>query len=251
MPPFARFAVAIATTVTLSTALYAATNRMDISKDASKICIESNSIPDHSTGQFPNRGNPHAISAQRISACLPLNPVKGSTPQKAGTIGIAENGVIIRPGTADYYDASSPRGHSRDRSSGWNLDGMGAREMLGLDTNNAHVDHTGIYHYHGVPEPLVQTSADTRIGWAADGFEIHYLGDQARPSYMLKGGTRASAPGGAHDGTYNEDFQYVAGSGNLDQCNGGVVNGTYYYFATDAYPYFPRCLWGTEIANFR
>jgi hypothetical protein len=240
MPPFARFAVAIAITVTAATALYAATNRVQIKEGASQICISSNSIPDHSTGQFPNRGNPNSISAQSISTCLSANPTKGTTPQTARTVGIAENGVLIRPQTADYYDAGSRRGFSRDKSSGWNLEAMGARDILGLDTNNAHVDHTGIYHYHGVPAPLVQTSTDTRIGWAADGFEIHYVADQARPSYLLKGGTRKTAPGGAHDGTYVEDFEYVAGSGNLDQCNGGTVNGTYMYFATDAYPFFPR-----------
>ncbi|MEP5152810.1 YHYH protein [Planktotalea sp.] len=251
MPPFARFAVAVATTVTLATALYAATNSMKLSTSASEICIVSNSIPNHSTGQFPNKGNPNTIREQTISACLPLEPTKSDTPQPGRTVGILENGVVIRPGTADYYDASSPRGHSRDASSGWNLDGMGAREMLGLDDNNAHVDHTGIYHYHGVPEPVVQTSEDTRIGWAADGFEIHYVGDDARPSYMLKGGTRPTEPGGAYDGTYNEDFEFIAGAGNLDQCNGATMDGTYVYFATDAYPYFPRCLWGTKIANFR
>lgn len=251
MPPFARFAIAVATTVSAATALYAASNRVQIREDSSQTCIRSNSIPDHSTGQFPNRGNPHRMSSQNISTCLPASPIKGSTPQKARTIGIAENGVIIRPGTADYYDANSRRGHSRNRSSGWNLDGMGPGNTLGLDSNNAHVDRSGMYHYHGVPAPLVQASQDTRIGWAADGFEIHYVGTNARSSYMLKGGTRKTAPGGAHDGTYNEDFQYVAGSGNLDQCNGGTVKGQYMYFATDSYPYFPRCLYGTKIVNIR
>lgn len=251
MPPFARFAIAIALTTSAATALYAATNRVQIQESSAKTCITSNSIPNHSTGQFPNRGNPHSIKTQSISTCLPVNPTKSSTPQRVRTVGIAKNGVIIRPGTADYYDANSPRGHSRNRSSGWNLDGMGPGNTLGLDKNNAHVDHSGIYHYHGVAKALVQTSTDTRIGWAADGFEIRYVGDNARPSYMLKGGTRKSAPGGAHDGTYNQDFQYVAGSGNLDQCNGGTVDGQYIYFATDAYPYFPRCLYGTQIVNIR
>jgi len=246
-----RFTLIIAGSLALGTALYAASNQVRIKQSASQTCISSNSIPDHSVGTFPNRGNPHSIRSQNISTCLPGNPVKGTTPQKVRTPGIAENGVVIRPGTADYYDASSPRGHSRDRSSGWNLDGMGARDMLGLDSNNAHVDHSGIYHYHGVAKPLVASSEGTRIGWAADGFEIHYVGDQARPSYLLKGGTRKSAPGGAHDGTYNEDFQYVQGAGNLDQCNGATVNGKYMYFATDAYPFFPRCLWGTKIAQIR
>jgi hypothetical protein len=251
MQPFVRFAVALAITTSLGAALYAATNSVTVRESSEQTCITSNSIPDHSTGQFPNRGNPHTISAQTIRVCLPADPARGSTAQKVQTIGIAENGVIIRPGTADYYDANSPRGHSRDRSSGWNLDGMGAREMLGLDDNNAHVDHSGIYHYHGVPQPLVQASTDTRIGWAADGFEIHYVGDKARSSYMLKGGTRPTAPGGAYDGTYVEDFQFVATSGNLDHCNGALVNGTYTYFATDTFPFFPTCLMGTEVVRIR
>ncbi len=251
MPPFARFIIAITLTATAATALYAATNSVVIKEGSTETCITSNSIPDHRVGQFPNRGNPHTIKSQNISTCLPAYPVKGKTAQTARTVGIAENGVIIRPGTADYYDASSPRGHSRDRSSGWNLDGMGPGNTLGLDSNNAHVDHTGIHHYHGVPESRVEISTDSPIGWAADGFEIHYVGDNARASYMLKGGTRQTAPGGAHDGTYNEDFDYAAGSGNLDQCNGATVDGQYMYFATDAYPFFPRCLYVTQFVNIR
>ena len=251
MPPFARFAIVLATTTALATALYAATNYVSIKENASQTCIASNSIPNHATGQFPNRGNPNSIRAQNISTCLPANPVKGDTPQSTRVIGIATNGVLIQPKTADYYDASSRRGHSRDPSSGWHIDGMGARDMLGLDDNNAHVDPSGLYHYHGVAEPLVATSSGSRIGWAADGFEIHYVGDKARSSYMLKGGTRPTAPGGAYDGTYNQDFDFVAGSGNLDQCNGAMVNGTYTYFATDTYPYFPHCLYGTSIASLR
>ncbi|MEL6690365.1 MAG: YHYH protein [Pseudomonadota bacterium] len=56
--------------------------------------------------------------------------------------------------------------------------------------------------------------------------------------------------GGAHDGTYEEDYEYVAGSGNLDECNGAMVNGQYMYFATDTYPFFPRCFTGTVSSDF-
>lgn len=230
---------------------WAVTNQVTISNAAGDICVSSNGIPDHDIGQFPNSGNPHSIKSQNIEFCVTANPQKGSTPQRVPTIGIAENGVIIRPGTADYYDASSRRGHSRDRSSGWNLDGMGPDNTLGLDHENAHVDNRGIYHYHGVSASLTAASDDTRIGWAADGFEIHYVGDGAVSSYMLKPGTRPTAPGGRYDGSYNEDFQYVQDLGNLDQCNGAMVNGQYMYFATDAYPYFPRCLYGTDVKRFR
>ncbi len=49
------------------------------------------------------------------------------------------------------------------------------------------------------------------------------------------------------DGTYNRDFEFVHGYGNLDECNGARVDGTDHHFATDTYPFFPRCLFGTEI----
>lgn len=239
-----------AATVTVA---YGVTSHFAASSADDQLCFSSNSIPDHPTGTFPNSGNPNAISEQSIEFCVDGSPEKGDRPERVIVTGIAKNGVIIRPGTADFYDASSPRRHSRDRSSGWNLDGMGARDELGLDQNNAHVGPGGVYHYHGVPPTLAAgiTSEDTRIGWAADGFEIHYIGDAARPSYQLKSGLRSTAPGGAYDGTYNQDFEFVRGLGNLDECNGAMLNGTYTYFATDGYPYYPRCLYGTEITRLR
>jgi len=95
----------------------------------------------------------------------------------------------------DWYDATSPRGFSRDRSSGWNLEGIGSANTLGMDRNNAHLDHRGLYHYHGVPIGLLKVSTSSHIGYAADGFEIHYVGADAKSSYILKPGTRPTAPG--------------------------------------------------------
>ena len=140
-------------------------------------CISSNGIPDHDVRQFPNRGNPHAISAQDIELCVTLTPEKGDVAREVPVTGIAQNGILIRPGTADYYDASSPRGHSRDRSSGWNLEAMGAGN-LGLDAQNAHVDRRGLYHYHGVAPALAEAEG-TLIGYAAGEFQIHYAGASA------------------------------------------------------------------------
>jgi hypothetical protein len=51
-------------------------------------------------------------------------------------------------------------------------------------------------------------------------------------------------------GTFVSDWNYVAGSGDLDDCNGrfGVTpefpTGIYHYYATDTYPYLPRCFKG-------
>lgn len=229
----------------------AALARVEMKETDDSRCLQTDGLPDHATGTFPNPGNPNPIRAQDIAFCITTTPERGDRAQPVRVTGIAENGVLIRPGTAGYYDADSARGHSRDSSSGWNLEAMGARDLLGLDDQNAHVGPNGLYHYHGVAPALAGANADTRIGWAADGFEIHYLGARGRPGYMLLPGVRETAPGGAHDGTYNEDWTYVTGAGNLDECNGGVINGQYVYVATDTFPFFPRCLYGTEITQIR
>ena len=68
-------------------------------------------------------------------------------------------------------------------------------------------------------------------------------------SYQLKSGERPgdgnSAPCGEYTGAYTADFEYVAGLGDLDECNGrqGVTpefpSGTYYYVITSEYPGIP------------
>lgn len=227
-------------------------NKVSISVEGNQRCIVSNGLPNHATGNFPNSGNPHRISAQNVRLCVPTNPRKSSRAKTIrGSIGVGINGVQFRPGTADYYDPGSRRGHSRNRSSGWNLDGLGARQMLGMDSNNAHVDQRGLYHYHGIANALVRSGKGSLIGWAADGFEIHYLGSKRRSGYRLKTGTRPSGPGGKYDGTYVQDWQYVGGSGTLDKCNGGMLNGKFVYFATDTFPFLPHCLWGNVSRDFQ
>ena len=51
-------------------------------------------------------------------------------------------------------------------------------------------------------------------------------------------------------GAFTQDYEYVEGLGDLDQCNGrfGVTpefpEGIYYYVVTDDFPFFTRCLKG-------
>jgi hypothetical protein len=230
----------------------AAGNWVEISERGNQICIRSNNVPNHAMGQFPNRGNPHSMRAQKINVCVSANPRKGNRAASSrGSIGIALNGVLIRPGTADYWDPSSPRRHSRNRSSGWNLEGMGAAKQLGMDSANAHVDERGKYHYHGKPVSALKTKGGTQVGYAVDGFEIHYIGSKAKSGYRLKSGNRPSGPGGRYDGTYVQDWVYVGGAGKLDKCNGGTLNGKFVYFATNTYPFYPRCFWGRPSSSFR
>ncbi|MEP0521330.1 MAG: YHYH protein [Hyphomicrobiales bacterium] len=226
--------------------------KVSVSIENGKRCYHSNGLPDHSTGVFPNSGNPNAISAQNVNVCVSTSPAKNATPrQHRGSVGIGINGVQFRPGTADFYDASSPRGFSRDPSSGWSMEGLNPANVLGMDSNNAHVGPDGLYHYHGVANALVRSAGSGPIGYAADGFEIHYAGSTQSSSYRLKTGARPSGPGGVYDGTYVEDFNYVAGSGTLDQCNGGMLNGKFVYFATETFPFLPRCLWGNVSTDFQ
>lgn len=248
------FSVLLLSAVALpaSKAAQATGNQVSIDKANGRICITTNGLPNHRTGRFPNRGNPHTIRPQRARYCVTQNPVKSGSPHAyRGSVGVALNGVAIRPGTADYWDPRSPRKHSRDRSSGWNLEGIGAKRQLGMDASNAHVDERGLYHYHGVPTAYLKTIEGTLVGYAADGFEIHYVGKRAKSGWTLKKGTRPAGPGGRYDGTYVEDWQYSGGPGTLDQCNGGTLDGKFVYFATDTYPFYPRCLWGQASADFR
>lgn len=229
-----------------------AAGNASIKQSGDRICIRSNGLPGHATGKFPNSGNPHTIRQQNAKYCVDATPKKGSRARShRGTVGVGLNGVAIRPGTADYWDPRSPRGFSRDRSSGWNLEGIGARKLLGMDNSNAHVDERGLYHYHGVPKGLLGQTSGSHIGYAADGFEIHYIGGGAKSGYRLKSGTRPSGPGGKYDGTYVQDWEYAGGTGKLDQCNGGMLNGKFVYFATQTYPFYPRCFWGKPSGDFR
>ncbi len=229
--------------------------------------IESDGLPGHSTGRFPNRGNPNSIRSQRYEFRVPLHPTSLETPVpiRHQPFGVALNGVVFDPGTAEFWH--------NDPRSGWNYDAFSGKLNLGLDTNNAHVQPNGAYHYHGIPTGLIRMLGgnDKRmllVGYAADGFPIyaprchkdandsHSELDKMKSSYRLKNGVRSGEPGGKFDGTFVEDWEYVAGSGNLDECNGrtGVTpeypDGTYYYVLTEEFPFIPRLFRGGPDASF-
>ena len=228
--------------------VWAHTNEVFITTDGQYRYITSNGIPDHTTGQFPNNGNPNHIEEQNYHYRVPLYPQKTGhvTQTTRGNFGVAINGVPFDPGTAEYYN--------NDRTSGWNYEALSGKINLGLDQNNAHVQPNGAYHYHGIPIPLAHTNA--LIGYAADGFPIYYL-PGVRSSYRIKSGERPSGPGGVYDGTFVQDYEYVPGLGTLDQCNGMEAKtkeypqGTYLYVVTKTFPFIPRCWMGTPDASFK
>ncbi|MEM6253805.1 MAG: YHYH protein [Cyanobacteria bacterium P01_D01_bin.156] len=224
--------------------------------------IYANGIPAHTPGTFPNPGNPNTISAQSHTFRITLNPqITGQSTPVRPAFGVALNGVPFEPGTAEYWN--------RDRNSGWNYDALSGKINLGLDQHNAHVQPNGSYHYHGLPTGLLNGTAMTPVGYAADGFPVYGQYGYAdansstsglvelQSSYRLKTGQRPSGPGGTHDGTFVQDFEYVAGLGDLDDCNGrfGVTpehpDGIYHYYITTTFPFIPRCVKGTPDESFQ
>ncbi len=226
-------------------------NDVSVTRQDDMICIASNGAPNHDMGLFPNRANPNAFALQTLTFCFPDTPqMAGAVTSELMTVGVTLSGLPIRPYTAGYFDANGRGGIGRDPASGWRQQAMHDPRALGMDDQNAHVDQSGLYHYHGVSPDYLASVSDTLIGYAPDGFEIHYAPEQQTSSWRLRDGDRATAPFGPHDGRFEEDFEFVAGSGTLDACNGTTGDGTYLYYATDGYPYFPRCFVGVVNTDF-
>ena len=47
-----------------------------------------------------------------------------------------------------------------------------------------------------------------------------------------------------------DDYEYVANSGDLDECNGMMRNGVYGYYIVNEYPWVLRCYQGTPDESF-
>ena len=200
---------------------------------------------------------------------IPAAPVKTETVTHVKVPGYALNGVSFDPGAGEFYKG--------DPSLGWQYEALSGAVTLGIDENHAHVQPSGKYHYHGLPTGLMEridvdaSEHSPQIGWAVDGFSIYALYGfkefkvdggihEMTSSYRLKSGKRlegSNQPGGVYDGTFTADYEYVEGSGDLDECNGRVTitpdfpNRTYAYFLTQDYPVVPRCVMGTPDKKMR
>ncbi|TWU01935.1 YHYH protein [Neorhodopirellula pilleata] len=242
-------------------------NAVTIRVEGDQRVITSNGIPDHPTGQFPNRGNPNRIAVQSHKYRVPAKPTAADqiTPMR-GEFGVAINGVPFDPGAAEFYDGDP----------GWQYEPLSGAINLGIDLSHAHVQPNGKYHYHGLPTGLLDNvdlnpnQHSPLIGWAADGFPIYAVYGFSNPkdgssdvramtsSHQLRKGKRpgGDAPGGEYDGTFVRDYEYVEGSGDLDQCNGRFTvtpefpEGTYAYFMTEQWPVVPRFYRGTPSPDF-
>lgn len=250
-------------------------SRVEITREGRYRKIVVNGVPNHLVGAFPNSGNPHRISTTPATYRVVLQPqLTGAAPRplRLGlNFGIAINGVLFDPGAAEYYLGN--------RRGAWQYEALSGAVSLGLDQNHAHVQPSGKYHYHGIPQGLLDSLEfdpelnlhSPLVGWAADGFPIYAISGFSNPndpespvarlrsSYRLKPGKRPGGvgnPGGRYDGTFVDDYQYVEGSGDLDPCNGRTCvtpdfpQGTYAYFLTEQWPVIPRYHRGTPDRSF-
>ena len=248
---------------------------------SSRRSLTGNGLPNHAVGTFPNTGNPNTISAQTVSASMTLTPSKASANVSPGmtTIAYALNSVKFDPGTAGTCPSTATSASNCNLANGtdtWRLEALGPNDGtrvfdFGTDSNNAHVQPTGVYHYHGMPEGLLTNAGASSsnkkmvlVGWAADGYPVYarYCYSSASDatsalkvctgSYKLVSTVASGRPSTswAPLGWFTQDWTYSSGSGDLDDCNGrtGVTpefpNGIYYYVVTDTYPYYGRCLKG-------
>ncbi|MBI1743853.1 YHYH protein [Candidatus Acetothermia bacterium] len=212
-------------------------------------------LPDHAYGPTP-----FAIRDQHFNLRFKLNPqqAKNTTATSLGPISLAVNGVAI-------FNGSTARSWNNNRN--WEENAFKAE--VNLDSCNGHPEPMmGTYHYHAFSSCVLKEVAGKNsqiLGMSFDGFPIYgpwgYVNADGtgevrlmKSSYRLKQGNRPSpptGPGGAYDGTYVQDYEYVAGLGDLDECNGhfGVTpeypKGIYHYHATvdaNGTPVFPYIL---------
>jgi hypothetical protein len=255
--------------------------------------LSANSVPDHDVGPFTiEAALDFKISAQTTTFTTPLTPsVTSSTGSQVQPSGYALNGLKFDPGTggnckssATSNDTTLVSGSTTETVGGctllgnlgsWRMEALGQSSFnFGTDASNGHVQPTGEYHYHGMPEKFIDklgkgTATMTLVGWASDGFPMYarygYVNANDATSgvkVLSSSWRKKSTPDSGRPstslfpmGTFLQDYEYAAGTGDLDECNGrtGVTpefpGGIYHYVVTDNWPYVHRCVKGTATAS--
>ncbi|OZG75381.1 hypothetical protein BTA51_03105 [Hahella sp. CCB-MM4] len=261
-----------------------------ITSDSRFCYVRSNDIPNHDFNDHSAHFATN-VSEQNLSFRFPINPTPAykPSPLALGTSeAVLLNGVVIDLLAAACYDTGrEPLGREkigcdhRSADHPWRYDPMSPLNDFGTDEHNAHTQPNGKYHYHGNPLAMFRThcentdAASPVIGYAADGYPIYgscikdsATGEirEAQPSYKLKnnGGPRQAVSGYStpragigniatnnYDGQFRGDYEYVAGTGDLDECNGMTVDGQYGYYITNSFPWVNNCFRGKVDSSFQ
>lgn len=242
--------------------------------------LSGNGVPNHAVtgGVFASQ-----LTAQTISQTFPLEPVLAAQVTQVKEPGYALNSVKFDPATAGTCPDNAVDDSDCNYAMGSDTWGMVAtagdtspwKFGFGVDENDAHVQPNGQYHYHGIPVNLVaklnpsNATSMTLVGWAADGFPMYSVEGHAdandltsavadmKSSFQTVGTPAANRPSVADFplGHFTQDWEYVAGSGDLDECNGrfGATpefpQGIYHYHLTRTYPFVQRCVKGDGVVG--
>lgn len=236
---------------------------LQISVNNGKCVFRTNAIPNHDFNDG-DRAFPNEVSEQDDSFEITASPSIASTITELSLI--RDNALMLNGVKVDILAAGCfgvGKTGCNDLTTPWRYDPMHEANGFNIDSHNAHTQADGTYHYHGTPNALFHSHVAQEspvIGFAADGFPIYgsYFNDggtvrQATSSYRLRSGTRPNGqgePGGNYDGAFRDDYEYVDALGDLDECNGMVVDGEYGYYVTDNYPYILACFKGTPDDSF-
>ena len=207
---------------------------LNINCDDNTIFVQSNGMINYEFVAI----TPADIVEQDLNWQIPRNPQMASAPSDipiVGAVAIAVNGIpFFGPNEAPRDDYGDPV-----------LDNI-------LDFCNGHTAR-GMYHYHARPNCLYSNDANSVgvvLGYSFDGYPIlsPYVCDDVACSSVSK--VQSSWQRTQDVRNAWEAHEYVAGSGDLDQCNGMTLDdGSYAYFATDTFPYILGCYVGEPILD--
>jgi len=231
-----------------------------------KCIFQTNNIPNH---DFNDGGQafPNNVSAQNNSFEITTSPSFANVTTSISLQtdnAILLNGVKVDLLAAACFGVGDGKTGCNDNDQAWRYDPMFAANGFRVDNHNAHSQPDGSYHYHGTPNAFYtendNSAASPVVGFAADGYPIFgpYIDDngvirKVVSSFRVRSGNRATGstnPGGTYDGTYRDDYEFVAEHGDLDECNGMTVNGVYGYYISDGYPYILSCFKGSPDSSF-
>ena len=227
--------------------------------------FSTNAVPNHDFNDGIN-AFANEFAPQEDSYVVTSNPqIADATTALSLTVdnAILLNGVKVDLLAAACFNVGDGRVGCNDADTPWRYDPVFLANGFRVDSHNAHTQPDGTYHYHGKPEALYvdnNSEVSSVIGFAADGFPIFgsFIDDNGtvrsvRSSYQLITGSRPMGdgqPSGEYDGTFRDDYEYVSGSGDLDECNGRTLNGEYRYHVTDSFPHIMACFKGTPHESF-
>lgn len=208
---------------------------LTVTCDNTNMVVKSNGIPNF---EFV-RVNPNDLKAQNYTWNIPLTPTTGASRSVplGGAVAVAVNGVPI------FGPTEAPNDGYKD-----------PYEQGILDYCNGHPAQRGDYHFHVnatcLTDKLKATTPGVVVGYAFDGWPIltpYVCADASCSSTKkLRSSWQLTSPSQTAAWSRNS---YVAGAGDLDRCNGKVqADGSYAYYATDAFPYFIGCYIG-DLSN--